>query len=135
MTIAEDAESTLSVIATDRAGNSSSPATVMVTHSTSVPDAPVVDDTNPPPTNMATYVVTGHVPTAGMGIDVRVTGGAAVAMGPTDPSTGDFSVEVTLNANAVNTLDVISVEGTIGARRRSSPSPTTTSRRRPPTPA
>jgi hypothetical protein len=113
VTVAEDADSTLSAIATDRAGNSSSPTTAMVTHSSSVPDAPVVDQPNPAPTNMATHLVTGHVTTPAAGIDILIRGGMADAMGTTDPSTGVFSVEVTLRPNMSNALSVVSVTGSI----------------------
>ncbi|HJL19897.1 MAG TPA: Ig-like domain-containing protein [Sandaracinaceae bacterium LLY-WYZ-13_1] len=113
VTIAEESESTLSVLATDAAGNTSSPSTVTVTHSADVPEAPIVDETNPAPTNAATHVVTGRVASPGEGIDVRIDGGAAVAMGPTDPDSGTFAVEVSLSANASNELQVVSVMGAI----------------------
>ncbi len=113
VTIAADTSSTLSVIATDRAGNSSAPSTVSVTHSSDVPEPPVVDDANPPDTNVATLTVTGHVTAPGAGITVRITGGAAEATGTTDETSGVFSVEVTLNANAVNSLEVTAVNGAI----------------------
>lgn len=113
VTIATDTETTLSVIATDRAGNSSTASTVSVTHSSDVPEAPIVDQPNPPPTNMAMHTVTGRVVSPGVGITIRITGGSAAATGPTDESSGVFSIPVTLNANAVNTLNVIAVTGTI----------------------
>ena len=111
--IPEDASTSLSVISTDRAGNSSAPSMASVTHSSEAPDAPEVDNTSPSDTNMATYILTGRVLTPGAGISVRVDGGAASATADTDESTGSFSVEVTLNANAENELSVISIEGAI----------------------
>lgn len=111
--IAEDAETTLSVIATDRAGNSGSPSMATVTHSSATPPAPRVDQTNPAPTNMPTHTVTGRVEMPGPGIEVVIRGGMATAMGATDPSSGTFSVEVTLNPNVENTLMVVSREGSI----------------------
>ncbi len=114
VTIAEDTETALSVIATDRAGNSSTPSTATVTHSSSVPEAPVVDAPNPPPTNMGMHTVTGHVVTPGPGITIEITGGSgAPATGTTNETTGVFSVDVALNANAVNTLNVVAVTGAI----------------------
>lgn len=113
VTIAMDTESTLSVIATDRAGNSSSPSTATVTHSSETPDAPVVDQPSPPPTNVATHTVTGHVTTPGAGITIRITGGASIATGDTDEITGAFRVDVDLNPNALNELEVVSVQGAI----------------------
>lgn len=113
VTIAADADTTLSVIATDRAGNASAPSMVTVTHSSTVPDAPVVNVPNPAPTNAATHTVTGYITAPGSDIAVRVTGGAADATGTADPATGTFSVEVTLNANTVNTLTVVSITGSI----------------------
>lgn len=113
VTIEEDATTTLSVIATDRAGNSSSPATVEITHSSSVPDAPVLDDPSPAPTSATLHTVTGHVTAPGAGITVRISGGASEATGDTDEATGAFSVDVELNANATNELQVVSVEGAI----------------------
>ncbi|MEC7519480.1 MAG: Ig-like domain-containing protein [Myxococcota bacterium] len=111
--IAEDSETTLSVIATDRAGNSSAPSMATVTHSSSTPPAPRVDQANPAPTNMPTHVVTGRVEMPGAGIEIVIRGGMAEATGPTDPSSGTFSVEVTLNPNTENTLMVVSREGSI----------------------
>jgi len=113
VTIAADASSTLSVIATDRAGNSSPASTATVTHSSTVPDAPVVDELTPAPTNVATYTVIGHVTAPGAGVTIRITGGASAATGPTDPATGAFSIDVTLAANVINTLTVVSLTGTI----------------------
>jgi hypothetical protein len=113
VSIAADAEATLSVIATDRAGNSSAPATVRVTHSSSVPDAPVLDETSPEPTNEATYLVSGHVTAPGAAISIRIRGGASEATGDTDPSTGAFSIEVTLLANQSSELEVVSMDGLI----------------------
>ncbi len=113
VTLAMDSTSTLNVIATDRAGNASSPTTVMVTQSSSVPDAPVVDDPSPPPTNVSTLTVTGHITMPASGITIDITGGAADATGPTDPSTGAFSIDVMLTANASNELHVVSVDGAI----------------------
>jgi large repetitive protein len=111
--IAEDQTTTLTVIATDRAGNTSLASTAMVEHSSNVPDAPILDDASPDPTNEATYVVTGRVASPGPGIDIEIVGGAELASGSTDPLTGSFSVEVTLNANLSNELEVRSVEGEI----------------------
>jgi hypothetical protein len=108
-----DATTTLSVIATDRAGNASAPSTVDVTHSSDVPDAPVVDEPSPAPTNVAMHTVTGHITAPGADITIRITGGAAEATGDTDPATGAFSVDVTLSSNAMNELMVMSVEGAI----------------------
>ena len=113
VTIASDAASTLSVVATDRAGNTSSAATTMVTHSSSVPDAPVLDTPAPPPTSSATYTMSGHVAAPAAGVTVRITGGAADATGPTDPATGVFAVDVTLTPNAINELHVVSINGAI----------------------
>src|SRR5690606_17882696 len=113
VTIAADSESTLSVIATDRAGNSSPASTVTVTHSSSVPAAPVVDNPNPSPTNMATHTVIGHVTEPAAGVTIRITGGATEASGETDPATGAFSIDVTLAPNVTNTLTVVSRSGTI----------------------
>jgi hypothetical protein len=113
VTIPEDATTVLNAIATDRAGNSSSPSMVTVEHSSSVPDAPVVDDAAPPPTSDATYTVTGRITMPAMGVDILIRGGASDAMGPTDPSTGAFSVDVTLASNATNALSVVSVDGAI----------------------
>ncbi len=113
VTIPEDTTTMLSVIATDGAGNSSSPATASVEHSSSVPDAPVVDDAAPPPTSDATHTVTGHITTPAMGVTIVVRGGAMDATGPTDPSTGAFAVDVTLMANTTNNLSVVSVDGAI----------------------
>ena len=113
VTIAVDATSTLSVIATDRAGNSSAASTASVTHSSTVPDAPVVDELTPPPTNVATYTVIGHVTAPGADVAIRITGGAAEATGTTDATTGAFSVDVTLADNVINTLTVVSRTGTI----------------------
>lgn len=113
VTIAADTTTTLSVIATDRAGNTSSAVTAMVTHSSTAPDAPVVDDSAPPPTNAATYTVRGHVTAPAAGITIHISGGASAATGPADPSTGVFAVDVTLSPNAVNQLHVTSVNGAI----------------------
>ena len=113
VTIAEDSTTTLSVIATDRAGNASAPSTMNVTHSSSTPDAPVVDAPTPPPTNMATFTVSGHITTPTAGVTITIRGGAADAMGPTDASTGVFSVDVTLQANMDNSLEVVSIDGAI----------------------
>ncbi len=113
VSIAADATATLVVVATDRAGNSSSATTLMVTHSSSTPAAPILDVAAPAPTRMATYRVTGRVPSPAAGVTVMITGGAAAASGAADPSTGVFGIDVTLNANAVNTLDVVSMAGAI----------------------
>lgn len=115
VTIAADTDSTLSVIATDRAGNSSPASTVTVTHSSDVPDAPIVDDANPPPTNLPMTTITGRVTSPGPGVTIEVAGGSAFASGATDPTTGVFSVDVPLNANAVNSLSVTSITGAIGS--------------------
>jgi hypothetical protein len=111
--IAEDDTTTLTVIATDRAGNSSQPSTITVEHSSSVPDAPIVDDPSPDPTNEPSYVVTGRVSSPGPGIEIRISGGAQPNSGPADPTTGTFAVEVSLDANSTNTLEIVSVEGAI----------------------
>jgi hypothetical protein len=113
VSIAADATTDLLAVATDRAGNASSAAMLSITHSSSVPDAPVVDDVSPPPTNDPTHTVTGHVETPGAGIDIVIRGGASDAMGTTDSSTGAFSVDVTLDPNATNALSVVGVEGAI----------------------
>jgi large repetitive protein len=111
--ITADDESTLSVIATDRAGNSSTPTTLDITHSSSTPAAPIVDVAAPLPTSNATYRLTGRVPSPAAGVTVMITGGASAASGPTNPSTGVFGIDVTLDENAVNTLDVVSMAGAI----------------------
>lgn len=111
--IATDAETTLTIISTDRAGNSSAPTTLRVTHSSSIPDAPTLDETNPPPTSAATYTVSGQVAEPGASVMVRITGGTTTVTGMTDPTSGRFSEEVTLNANAANELSVVSVDGAI----------------------
>lgn len=111
--IAEDVETALSVISTDRAGNSSSPATVSVTHSGDIPDAPTLDETNPAPTSMPMFTVTGTVAEPGEGVMVRVTGGASAVTEASDPMTGVFSATVTLTANTANELAVVSVNGAI----------------------
>lgn len=111
--IAMDSETTLTAIATDRAGNSSSGTIARVVHSSAAVPAPIVDETNPPPTATPMYTVTGSVATPGPGITILVRGGAMDASGPIDPSTGRFSVSVTLNTNATNDLRVVSVEGAI----------------------
>lgn len=109
-----NATTTLTVVAADRAGNASVPATVMVTHSSDVPPAPIVDNANPPPTNMAMHTITGRAAEPGPGITVRVLrGGSEIASGPTNPTSGTFSVDVPLALNSVNSLSVVSVEGTI----------------------
>ena len=111
VSIEAETTTTLSVTATDRAVNTSAPATASVTHSSSSPDAPNVDDTNPPPTNQPTHTVTGNVPAPGAGVMIRIAGGASTAMGAADPTTGEFAVEVTLAANAANELSVTSLDG------------------------
>jgi hypothetical protein len=111
--IAADAETMLSVIATDRAGNSSSPSRLTVRHSSSVPAAPRVDEPSPRPTSAAMLVITGRVPSPGAAIDVIVRGGASEARADTDASSGAFRIEVPLRANTLNELAVLSVEGAI----------------------
>jgi hypothetical protein len=113
VSIAPNATATLIVVATDRAGNSSPATTIMIAHSSSTPAAPILDVAAPAPTMMATYRVTGRVPSPAAGVTVMISGGAAAASGPTDPSTGIFGIDVTLNANAVNTLDAVSMAGAI----------------------
>lgn len=108
-----DATSTLAVVATDRAGNSSPATTLVVTQSTSTPPAPVLDQPAPPPTASATYHLTGHVTTPGAGITVTVTGGASTATGTADATTGVFAIDVALSPNATNMLDVSSMQGTL----------------------
>ncbi len=85
----------------------------MVTHSSDVPEPPVVDDPNPPNTSSSTLTVTGHVTMPADGITIRITGGAADATGTTDASSGVFSVDVMLQANMENTLSVVAVNGAI----------------------
>lgn len=111
--IAEDSESTLMVVATDAAGNTSDASMVSVTHSSDVPDAPVLDEPAPAPTSDATLRITGTITTPGEGIMILVRGGAADAMVASDPDTGAFDLEVTLQANATNALMVVSREGEI----------------------
>lgn len=113
VSIGADRASTLSIIATDRAGNSSAATTLMITHSSSTPAAPIVDMPAPPPTSNATYRLTGRVPSPAAGVTVMITGGASAASGPANMSTGVFAVDVTLNENDVNTLDVVSMAGAI----------------------
>jgi hypothetical protein len=113
VTIAADATAMLSVIATDRAGNSSTPAVVSVTHSSSTPPAPILDEPAPPPTNTSPFTVTGRVGDPGPGINVRITGGASMAMGSADAMTGAFSIAVPLRLNMTNDLMVVSIEGAI----------------------
>lgn len=113
VSIAADRASTLVVVATDRAGNSSAATTVSVTHSSSTPAAPILDAPAPAPTRSATHRVSGRVPSPAAGVTVQITGGAATASGTADPSTGIFSVDVTLTPNEVNTLDVVSQAGDI----------------------
>lgn len=113
VTLPQDSTSTLDVSATDLAGNLSNSTLVNVTHSSSTPDAPIVDDPNPPPTNQDTHVVTGRVTEPGPNITIDITGGAVAAGGPTNEQTGAFSIEVTLNQNAANSLSVTSTEGAI----------------------
>lgn len=108
-----DATSTLAVVATDRAGNSSPATTLVVMQSTSTPPAPILDQPAPGPTSNATYHLTGRVMTPGTGITVDVAGGAAAASGAADPSTGVFAIDVMLTHNASNMLDVTSTQGTI----------------------
>src|SRR5690606_35163304 len=55
----------------------------------------------------------GRVTEPGAGVTIEITGGSAPATGATDPTTGAFSVAVTLAPNAVNTLEVVSVNGAI----------------------
>lgn len=111
--IPADAETTLSVLSTDQAGNTSAPSMATVAHSSSVPAAPTLDETNPAPTNAPTYDVTGRVDTPGPSVMALVRGGASDAMAATDPSTGEFSVTVTLTANSSNVLRAVSVEGAL----------------------
>ncbi|MGE0791230.1 MAG: Ig-like domain-containing protein [Sandaracinaceae bacterium] len=111
--IATDAETTLNVIATDRAGNASIPSTATVMNSSSIPAAPTLDETNPPPTNMASYVVTGRVASPGSGVEAVVRGGVAEVTASTDASSGAFSATVMLPANATSMLHVVSREGAI----------------------
>jgi len=111
--IAEDTETTLSVISTDRAGNSSSPVMVSVTHSGDIPAAPTLDETNPAPTSMPMYTVTGAVAEPGEGVMVRISGAASAVTEATDPMTGVFSATVMLTANAANDLTVVSLNGAI----------------------
>lgn len=113
VTIDEDDTTTLMATATDRAGNASPTSSVSVTHSSSVPPAPILDQSAPPPTNQATYIVAGRVAEPGEGVMVIVRGGSAEAMGPTNAATGRFSVEVTLSPNVENALSVVSLTGTI----------------------
>ncbi|MBX3273899.1 MAG: hypothetical protein KF729_26780 [Sandaracinaceae bacterium] len=111
VTIAADATSTLSVIATDRAGNASSPRTVMVAHSSSVPEPPELDAPTPPDTRMPTHLVTGTA--RGDGVTVRVSGGAGAPVTAPAGSGGRFEIEVTLQANTENRLEVVAVTGVI----------------------
>jgi hypothetical protein len=105
---------TLSVVAADLAGNTSAPASVMVTHSTDVPAPPIVDTPNPAPTNVAMHTITGHVAEPGAGITVRVLrDGSEIATGATNATSGTFSIEVPLALNTVNSLSVVSRDGTI----------------------
>lgn len=113
VSLATDTTSTLAVVATDRAGNSSPATTLVVQQSTSTPAAPILDQPAPPPTRIATYHLTGRVATPGTGITVDVAGGATAASGPADPSTGVFAIDVMLMPNASSTLDVTSTQGTI----------------------
>jgi len=62
---------------------------------------------------MATFTVSGHITTPTAGVTITIRGGAADAMGPTDASTGVFSVDVTLQANMDNSLEVVSIDGAI----------------------
>ncbi len=111
--LAADTTSTLAVVATDRAGNSSPATTMMVVQSTSTPAAPILDQPAPAPTRVATYHLTGRVTSPGDGTTVNVTGGMAPASGTADPSTGVFAIDVMLAPNASNTLDVTSTQGSI----------------------
>jgi large repetitive protein len=113
VTIQQDATTTLTVLATDHAFNDSTAVTVMVTHSSTVPDAPVLDDENPPPTNQPMHTVMGRVTMPQPGLQIRITGGQAVAVGPTNPQDGTFDVDVPLNPNQTNTLEVRSFLGAI----------------------
>lgn len=113
VSIAADATTSLSVIATDRAGNASPPVTLSVTHSSTVPDAPIIDDPSPAPTNEVMYTLTGRVSQPGPDVTIRVDGGVGTETGVTDPSTGSFSVDVMLQANASNELHVVSIVGAI----------------------
>lgn len=113
VTIEEDETTTLMATATDRAGNASPAASASVTHSSSVPPAPILDQSAPPPTNRATYVVAGRVAEPGADVMVIVRGGVAEVMGSTNPATGRFSVEVTLATNVENALSVTSRAGAL----------------------
>jgi hypothetical protein len=113
VTIAEDTTTSILVISTDRAGNSSSPAGASVTHSSMIPDAPVVDEQSPPPSSEPTHTVAGFITNPAPGITIRIVGGSATATGPTDEATGAFAVEVSLSSNSLNTLEVTSIEGAV----------------------
>jgi hypothetical protein len=111
--IAADARTMLSVIATDRAGNSSPPTVVSVEHSSETPSAPILDESAPAPVNTASITLTGRVVEPAAGVSIRVTGGMGMATAATDPATGTFAVEVMLRANSSNELSIVSIEGAI----------------------
>ncbi|MAT27644.1 MAG: hypothetical protein CMN31_01455 [Sandaracinus sp.] len=111
--IAEDAETTLTLVASDRAGNASAPLELAIAHSSSVPAAPSVDDPAPAPTNVAAHVVSGSVAEARAGLSVEVRGGAETAMAEVSAETGAFSVDVALAANTENVLEVVVLEGAL----------------------
>ncbi|HEV8324921.1 MAG TPA: Ig-like domain-containing protein [Myxococcota bacterium] len=95
-----DTTNTLEVTATDAAGNVSAPATAVIEHRT----GSVSVDPLPPYTNLPSVVVTGTA--ASFGTPIEITGGAAVASGPSDAADGSFAVSVPLITNMVNMLDV-----------------------------
>jgi len=106
VTLVADSPNTLSVTATDLAGNTGPAANVLVTHDTNAADAPIVTPVESP-TAQNTITLTG---TTSADADISVVGGASAASTTAD-SNGVFSVDVDLRANATNELIVTANAG------------------------
>lgn len=113
VTLNKDAINYLSVVAADAAGNRSKAATASVTHSSTTPPAPTLDDPSPSPTSKVGYTVSGRVEKPTSGMTAQVSGASASASGTVDASTGRFAVAVTLKKNTVNKLSVTAKQGAI----------------------
>jgi hypothetical protein len=117
-----NAANTVSVTQTDRAGNPSVGATMLVIDQVSgmTPAEPIV--TSPSDglvTSTSMVSLTGTVSNPGAGVEIVVErGGMEIASNTTDPSTGDFTVMVPLTANITNDLELYSRLGGLESLRR-----------------
>ena len=99
--LTQNSVNTLVVKATDAAGNNSATASVAITEDSTAPGSPMIS-TSAETINADSITISG---TAEAGTTITITGGAATATGTADGS-GNYSINVTLTQDSVNTFIV-----------------------------